>query len=80
MTDREDPLLTLAAAILQVDAADLDDTSSPETVGSWESTNHLSLVMALEEEFEVSFSPEEALEMETIGLIRAILKDHGVEV
>ena len=80
MADREDPLYQVVGAMLQVDPSDLDDSSSPQTVASWESTTHLGLVMALEEEFGVSLTPEEALEMETVGLIRAILRDHGVEV
>ena len=80
MSDRQDTLLTVVGAMLQVDPKDLDDSASPETIGSWESTNHLGLVMALEEEFEVSFTPDEALEMANVGLIRTILRDHGVEV
>ena len=80
MRNTQDPVLEVVAAVLGVKASDLEESSSPETVGAWESSNHLSLVMAVEEEFDVSLTPDEALEMTTIGLIRATLREHGVEV
>ncbi len=80
MNTTQDRVLEVVAAVLGVAASDLDETSSPETVGAWESSNHLSLVMAVEEEFDVGLTPDEALEMTTVGLIRATLREHGVEV
>ena len=33
--------------------------SSPETIETWDSLQHLNLVLALEQEFQVQFDPEE---------------------
>ncbi len=33
--------------------------SSPETIETWDSLQHLTLVLALEQEFQVQFEPEE---------------------
>jgi len=65
------------AGVLGVAASELTDASSPETIAAWDSLNHLNLVMALESEFGISLSPEDALEMRNVGLMRVILKKHG---
>ena len=48
-------------------------------LSAWDSLNHLNLVMAIEEEFKVSLSPDDTLDMRDVGQIRAILRTHGVE-
>jgi acyl carrier protein len=68
------------AAVLGVDAEAIDDASSPETLESWDSLNHLNLVMAIEEEFNVELTPDDTLEMRDVGRIRAILATYGIEV
>lgn len=55
-----------AADVLGVPAASLTGASSPESVESWDSVQHLSLVMALEQRFNVSFDPDEIEKMRSI--------------
>jgi acyl carrier protein len=43
--------------------------SSPETLESWDSTQHLNFVLALEEKFGFQLSPEEMEQMRNIGEI-----------
>ncbi len=43
--------------------------SSPENIESWDSTQHLNLVLALEEKFGFQLSPEEMEQMRNIGEI-----------
>lgn len=53
--------------------AALTNDSNPETVAGWDSLNHIHLVVALEEEFGVSFDPEQALELDSVGaIVRAV--------
>jgi len=54
-----DGLLQLVGDVLMVDAESLSLDSSPETVPTWDSINHLTLVMAVEEQAGVQFTPEE---------------------
>ena len=75
-----DRLYAVLGGMFRVDAAQLEESSSPETVSGWDSLSHLNLIMALESEFDVSLTPEEALEMQTVGLIRAILCERGVDL
>jgi acyl carrier protein len=76
----EDRLFRTVAAVLGVQADELSDESSPETIPVWDSLNHLNLVMALEGEFGVTLTPEDVMEMRNVGSIRALLSHSGVEV
>jgi acyl carrier protein len=46
------------AAVLGVGETELSDDSSPDTISSWDSLNHLSLVMAIESEFGIELTPD----------------------
>lgn len=49
----------LMSIILNIDAAKIDDSTSMDNVLGWDSANHINLVLALEEEFSVSFEVSE---------------------
>jgi acyl carrier protein len=76
----DDRLYGTIAGVLDVPPGSLSDESSPDTIPSWDSLNHLNLVMALESEFGVSLSVDDTLEMVDVRLIRAILNKYGVEL
>ena len=78
-TKAEDRLYRTVAGVLGVSPEELSDASSPQTIESWDSLNHLNLVMALESEYGISLSPEEALDLRNVGAIRAILGESPVE-
>jgi len=69
----EDRLYRTIAKVLGVAPGELSEETSPETVASWDSLNHLNLVMALESEYGISLSPEDTLEMHNVGMIRTLL-------
>jgi len=50
--------------------ADVTPESSPETIESWDSVQHLNLVLALEEEYGFEFLPEEMDQAKTVGRAR----------
>jgi acyl carrier protein len=47
------------ADIFGVPLESIRPDSSPETIETWDSLQHLNLVLALEQEFQVQFDPEE---------------------
>jgi acyl carrier protein len=49
-----------------------------ETVEAWDSIRHLHIVLALEEQFAVSFDEERALQITSVPLIRTALSELGV--
>lgn len=68
------------AEILGVASDVLSEESSPESIASWDSLTHLNLVLALENEFRVSLSADDVLEMRNVGLVSTVLRKHGVEI
>ncbi len=50
------------------------------SVAAWDSLGHLNLILALEAEFNVSFSPEDVINMRSLGLIRDGLRAQGAQV
>ncbi|MDQ3363868.1 MAG: acyl carrier protein [Myxococcota bacterium] len=76
-TDLPARVRTVIAATFGVPAAELSDTSSSESIDSWDSMNHLHLIVALEGEFGVSFEPEQAVELTSVRAIERALRDAG---
>ena len=75
-----DALIDLFADVLEVDAASLNDDSSPDNVEQWDSLAAMHLVAGIEEKFETQLSTKEIMKMSSIGLARAALKDKGIDV
>ena len=69
----------IASDIFAFPASEITLESSPETIKTWDSTQHLSLVLALEEEFRVQLSPEDIEQMTSIGQIARLL-EHKLQV
>jgi acyl carrier protein len=64
----------IAADVLQVSPSEIGPDSSPQSIASWDSVHHLNLVLALEQEFNLQFEPEEIDGMENIGQIVALIQ------
>jgi acyl carrier protein len=63
----------IAADILQVPLAEVGPDSSPESIASWDSVHHLNLVLALEQEFNLQFEPEEIDQIGNVGQIVSLV-------
>jgi acyl carrier protein len=57
-----------------VPLARIQTDSTPETIESWDSIQHLNLVLTLEEKFDVQLSPEEIEQMRDIGRITKLIE------
>ena len=75
---RDEKLRQTLSAVLGVPAEQINDDTSPDNVATWDSVTHLNLVLALEEAFGTSFTPEETLDMTSAKLIRMLLEEKGV--
>ena len=49
-----------------------------DTIENWDSLRHLNLILALEEEFEVSFDEEETINIVSYLLIKTVLEEHKI--
>jgi acyl carrier protein len=59
----------IASDLFAIPADRITAESSPETIESWDSTQHLNFVLALEEKFGFQLSPEEMEQMRNVGEI-----------
>jgi acyl carrier protein len=64
--------------VSQVLKTDVDDDTSQDNCASWDSLHHLNLIIELEEEFDVSFEPEEIAEMKSIDVIERMIESKMV--
>ncbi|WP_448614093.1 acyl carrier protein [Modestobacter sp. URMC 112] len=71
----EQALRDVVATVLDVDPASIGPDSSMDTVPSWDSLRHLTLVLALEEEFGVQVPDEDAGSITSYPLIRLVLDE-----
>lgn len=70
---------SIAADIFSVSPDHITSQSSPQNLDTWDSTQHLSFVLALEERFNLQFSPEEMEQMRDVGSTVQVIESklHG---
>ena len=69
-----DQIRQLASDVFAVPAKSVGKDSSPDNIETWDSMQHLNLVLAVEEKFNLQFSPEEIEEMSSVGRISAMIE------
>jgi acyl carrier protein len=67
---------TILADVFGMELDQVDATTSTDTVEKWDSLHHLTLVLALEEEFDIQLDDEETVAIVTFPLITAVVRDH----
>jgi acyl carrier protein len=66
------------ADVFALDAGSVTDATSPETTSAWDSIGHLNLILAVEQEFGVSFDPNQIPKLTSIqALADAIAAGRG---
>jgi acyl carrier protein len=72
------PFNQLVATVLEVPVADVADDTGPATHSNWTSIRHLQLIVAIEEQYGLSFSREEIRSVRSVGDLRRGLLSRGV--
>lgn len=72
-------LQNIMSSVFKLPVESIDENSSPDNIDSWDSLKHMNLILALEEEFNVSFTEDQVVEILGFELIVEVLKEHGVE-
>jgi len=65
----------MASDLFDVAPEGITAESSPETLEKWDSVQHLSLILALEEKFHCQLTPEEIERMHNIGEVVRVLEE-----
>ncbi|MCI4428936.1 MAG: acyl carrier protein [Burkholderiales bacterium] len=68
-------LKSVLASVLEVNADQIDDESSMDTIGSWDSLRQMNLVLALEEAFAVSIPDDDAANATSYKLLVLVLDE-----
>lgn len=74
MVDRE-LVKSVLASVLEVDADQIDDESSMDTIATWDSLRQMNLVLALEEAFAVSIPDDDAANATSYKLLVLVLDE-----
>lgn len=64
------------AGVFNLSAGDVGPGTSVDTVEKWDSLQQLTLVVALEEEFDIHFTDEETVTLVNFPLIVEIVREH----
>ena len=67
--------MNIFSDVFQVPREQVKADSSPDTIANWDSLQHLNLVLALEQEFNVQFTPEEIEQLLSVELVAALLEE-----
>jgi acyl carrier protein len=74
MTDGvERRVCSVVSSVFGVPLESVHASTSQATVESWDSLSHIHLVVALEAEFSVSFTPDQTLQMTSVQAICDVL-------
>jgi len=67
MNELKDRIIVVMKEVF--DLVQIDENASQQSIEKWDSLGHLNLIVALEEEFNVSFEPEEIITMTSVQTI-----------
>lgn len=65
------------ARVFGVDPRELTDDASPDSIATWDSLAHMTMLMELERIYGLSIAPVDAIEVRSVGAVKAMLRDYG---
>lgn len=70
----------IVAHALRIPATSVSDASSPGTLRRWDSLHHLELMTQIEDAYGVRFSTGDMVRAQSVGQIRHLLREKGIDV
>ncbi len=67
MTDFDKKILTVFREVFDNDKLEIFNEMQAKDVKGWDSLTHISLIMAVEETFEIRFSTKEVMSFQNVG-------------
>ena len=80
MTSPENRLREIVTKVLLLQESEVNDGISRKDAEAWDSLAHLMLINEIEATFEVSFSDDDIVKIDTIGDLKDKLRKLGVEI
>lgn len=78
MRDNSEKLLTLISEVLKVDKNEINGDTSPHNTKNWDSFNTLTMIIAIENEFNIKLPLEEVVAIKSVKDIKTLLVAKGV--
>lgn len=72
----ERTIIEIVAAVLRLDEQDVTPDLSRDRLDSWDSANHITLILSIEDELGVRFTEHEIPELNTVADLIAAVKRH----
>jgi len=72
-------LVQLFAESLAIDITLIGDTLSYQSIPQWDSVAHMTLIAALEDEYEIMLDTDDIIDMSSFAKARQILAKYGVD-
>jgi acyl carrier protein len=73
--EQEQRLREVVGSVLDVPPASIGEDTSTDTVDGWDSLAHMNLILAIEEELDVTLPDEEAADLTSYPLIRLVVAE-----
>ncbi len=67
MENNEKRIKEIIASILKVDINEIESDTAIGDLAEWDSIHHLQILMAIEKEFDIKFTPDVMVELEDVG-------------
>jgi acyl carrier protein len=71
----EESLKQILATVLKVPVENIDGDTNTDTVESWDSLNHMNLILALEDAYSVRIPDDEATNITSYSLIKLVVNE-----
>jgi acyl carrier protein len=73
--EMKEKIVKVMASVFELNDNEINENSSIDNIESWDSLKHLALILALEEEFDISIPDEEVGNLINFKLIEYIINE-----
>jgi acyl carrier protein len=77
MENQKVKILEIMSSVFEVELSKLNEDSSIDNIENWDSIRHLNLILALEEEFNITIPDEEVGDLVNYKLIEYIVNEQS---
>jgi acyl carrier protein len=67
-------VIEIMASTFRVDVTKIPENADPSSLSEWDSIKHLSLIIALEEHFQIRFTDDDTVELISLPLIVLVIE------
>jgi acyl carrier protein len=76
----EEKLKSVMSSVLELPADQINESTTMESVDTWDSLRHMEIIVAIEETFSIELAADEVVDMTSFVEIRRVLAGKGVQV